>query len=75
MNHKIMTVKLCELDERIARLHSRVRLTETADRDILEREIYILAVSYTHLDVYKRQGYDRHFRVPQRYGIYLLEAV
>lgn len=42
MNHEIMTVKLCELDERIARLHSRVRLTETADRDILEREIYIL---------------------------------
>ena len=33
MAHEIMSVKLCELDDRVARLHSRLRLTETADAE------------------------------------------
>ena len=39
MAHEIMSVKLCELDDRVARLHSRLRLTETADAGTLDREI------------------------------------
>ena len=30
MPHEILSVKLCELDEQIARLHSRIHLSETA---------------------------------------------
>ena len=39
MSHEILTVKLCQLDERMARLHSRIRMSETADRERLGREI------------------------------------
>ena len=39
MAHEIMSVKLCELDDRVARLHSRLRLTETADAGTLDWEI------------------------------------
>lgn len=39
MPHEIMDVKLCELDDRIARLHSRIRLTESTDAATLKQEI------------------------------------
>ena len=42
MSHEIMSVKLCELDERIARLHSRVRLTEATDTNALRQEVKAL---------------------------------
>ena len=42
MSHEIMSVKLCELDERIARLHSQVRLTEATDTAALRREVKAL---------------------------------
>ena len=32
MAHEILSVKLCQLEERVERLHSRIRLSETADR-------------------------------------------
>ena len=38
MTHEVMNVKLCELDERIACLHSRVRLTETTEASALRQE-------------------------------------
>ncbi len=40
MPHEILSVKLCELDEQIARLHSRIYLSETAgcERVRLEAE-------------------------------------
>ena len=37
MTHEVMNVKLCELDERIACLHSRVRLTETTEASALRQ--------------------------------------
>ena len=31
MAHEILSVKLCQLEERLAELHSRIRMSETAD--------------------------------------------
>ena len=42
MAHGILTVKLCQLSERLDRLHRRVLLSETADRGHLQQEIHTL---------------------------------
>lgn len=39
MPHEILSVKLCELDEKIARLHSRIQLSETAGKERIQAEI------------------------------------
>lgn len=39
MAHEILSVKLCQLDERMERLHSRIRMSEVADHVRLRREI------------------------------------
>lgn len=39
MAHEILSIKLCQLEERVERLHSRIRLSETADRPRLGREM------------------------------------
>ena len=42
MAHEILSVKLCELEEQLLRLSSRIHLTETAGRDRLREEICAL---------------------------------
>ena len=42
MPHEILSVKLCELDEQIARLHSRIHLSETAGHERLRLEVEAL---------------------------------
>ncbi len=37
--HEMLTVKLCELDERIGRLHSRIYLSGFAQHDRIRSEI------------------------------------
>ena len=39
MAHEILSVKLCELDEAMSRLHSRIQLSETAGRQRLRAEV------------------------------------
>ena len=39
MAHQILAAKLCELDQKIGRLHSRIRLWETEDREEIRREL------------------------------------
>lgn len=39
MAHEILSIKLCQLEERVERLHSRIRLSETADRPRLGQEM------------------------------------
>ena len=39
MAHEILSVKLCQLDERMERLHSRIHISETASRNRLQQEI------------------------------------
>ena len=38
MAHELLFVKLCELDEKLGRLHSRIQLSQTSDRNSLARE-------------------------------------
>lgn len=39
MAHQILAAKLCELDQKIGRLHSRIRLCETEDPEEIRREL------------------------------------
>lgn len=39
MSHEILTVKLCQLDEKIGKLHSRIHLTEYAEHAQVKSEI------------------------------------
>ena len=39
MAHEILSVKLCQLDERMERLHSRIHISETACQSRLQQEI------------------------------------
>ena len=61
MSHEIMSVKLCELDERIARLHSRVRLTEATDTNALRQEVKALErqCAETALTLRQKLSYTR----------------
>ncbi len=42
MAHEILSVKLCELDERICRMHSRIHFSESARQSQLKQEIAAL---------------------------------
>lgn len=42
MAHEILSVKLCELDTAVARLHSRIQLSEAAPPGQLRQEIELL---------------------------------
>ena len=42
MAHEILSVKLCELEDQLARLNSRIHMSETADRGRLQSEILAL---------------------------------
>ena len=42
MAHEVLTVKLCQLDDRMGRLHSRIHMSETAGHDQLRQEINAL---------------------------------
>lgn len=43
MAHEILSVKLCELEEQLSRLSSRIHLSETAGHDRLQQEINMLS--------------------------------
>lgn len=42
MAHEILSVKLCQLDDSVGRLHSRIRISETASHARLQQEIAAL---------------------------------
>ena len=39
MSHEILSVKLCELDQKIGRLHGRIHISESARREQIEKEL------------------------------------
>lgn len=55
MTHEILSVKLCELEEQISRLSSRIHLSETADHDQLRQEIRALSKECTETELSLRE--------------------
>lgn len=39
MSHEILSVKLCELDQKIGRLHGRIHISESARHEQIEKEL------------------------------------
>lgn len=46
MAHEILSIKLCELEDQLARLLSRIQLSETADPAALKRDLEALRHEY-----------------------------
>ena len=42
MAHELLSVKLCELDEKLGRLHIRIQFSQTSDRDSLAKETQLV---------------------------------
>jgi hypothetical protein len=55
MAHEILSIKLCELEEQISRLSSRIHLSETADHDQLRQEIRALSKECTETELSLRE--------------------
>jgi L-cysteine desulfidase len=51
MAHEILSVKLCELEDQLSRLSSRIYLSETADHQKLEQEIKTLSQEYQETEL------------------------
>lgn len=50
MAHEILSVKLCQLDDRIGRMHTRIHMSETASHSRLQQEIAALQQECTETD-------------------------
>lgn len=42
MAHELLSVKLCELDEKFERLHGRIQRSQTSDRRVLKQEAQLV---------------------------------
>lgn len=51
MAHEILAIKLCELEDQLSHLSSRIHLSETAGHDQLQQEIKALARECTETDL------------------------
>ncbi|MGM9607702.1 MAG: hypothetical protein ACI3XJ_09390 [Oscillospiraceae bacterium] len=51
MAHEILSVKLCELDKALSRLHGRIQLSETAGRERLRAEVESLRDECTEAEL------------------------
>lgn len=49
MAHEILSVKLCQLDDRLGKMHTRIHMSETASHDRLKKEINELEQEYTEV--------------------------
>lgn len=59
MAHEILSIKLCQLDDRMARLHSRIHMSETASHSQLRREISALERECTEAEESLRENLRR----------------
>ena len=59
MAHEILSVKLCQLDERMERLHSRIHISETACQSRLQQEIDALAEECDQAEATPRESLAR----------------
>ena len=56
MSHEILSVKLCQLDDKISRLHSRIHMSETAGHAELRREIAAMKQEYAESETVLRES-------------------
>ena len=59
MAHEILSVKLCQLDERMERLHSRIHISETACQSRLQQEIDALTQECDQAEATLRESLAR----------------
>ena len=59
MAHEILSVKLCQLDERMERIHSRIHISETASRNRLQQEIDALTQECDQAEATLRESLAR----------------
>lgn len=59
MAHEILSVKLCQLEERLGALHSRIRMSETADHASLSRAIGVLKTECDAVSAAMREDLER----------------
>ena len=59
MAHEILSVKLCQLDERMERLHSRIHISETACQSRLQQELDALAEACDQAEATLRESLAR----------------
>ena len=55
MPHEILSIKLCELDEAIGRMHSRIHLSETEKHSQLQQEIQALCQECAQAEMVMRE--------------------
>lgn len=72
MAHEILSVKLCELDEQLSRLSSRIHLSETASHPQLQHEIQTLRqeCAETELTLQTKLQHSRGAIAPLLSGAY-----
>ena len=58
MAHEILSLKLCELEDRLGRLNSRIHISETADHDRLKQEIKALSDENAETELTLRNKLD-----------------
>lgn len=56
MAHEILSIKLFQLDDRMERLHSRIRRSETANHEQLEKEMDLLGQEYAETESALREN-------------------
>ena len=59
MAHEILSVKLCQLDDCMEKLHSRIRMSETEDCIRLQRELTILEQECSETEYALREKLQR----------------
>ena len=58
MAHEILSLKLCELEDRLGRLNSRIHISETADHNRLQQEIKTLSEENAETELSLRKKLD-----------------
>ena len=56
MSHEILSMKLCQLDERLTKLHNRVHISQTADHNQLQQHIEAMQREYAAYEATLREN-------------------
>ena len=59
MAHEILSVKLCQLDDRLEKVHTRIRMSELGDHVRLRREIGALERECAETDEFLKKSLSR----------------